>query len=326
MGSACFGPKPQKGKIPMNLQDPVMGHGRGAVRPYHPGDCRTRIPADGRVNGPLICPRPSDADSPVFPLEIRGMEASAEQVVDIAAFGNDHQTGGALVQTADGMKDKFRASRPGQRPGNSRGIRQEIGGMGGHSGRLIDHQQMLVLPENGQGPGTGGNDGRGRTVVSGLNVQPVAGPEDEGGMHRLSVDQDAVRDPDQAGDGMGGEVEPRPQDMTDSSPRVFRRNNIRNDSITFHNKQKAEGGREQGKGTKRQKTKENRTKRQKNRRQKGTKRQKTERNKGKETKAKGNRTKGRIIQPGIFSGRGPAARGSPVRAGRKSRYHDEACP
>ena len=117
--------------------------------------------------------------------------------------------------------------------------------MSGHPGRLIDHQHMFVFPENGQGPGTGRNNGRGRTVVSGLNVQPVPGLEDEGSMHRLSVDQDAVRDPDQAGDGVSGEEEPRPQDMTDRGPIVFRRDGIRNDSITFHNKQKGR----RGKGT-----------------------------------------------------------------------------
>ena len=128
--------------------------------------------------------------------------------------------------------------------------------MSGHPGRLIDHQHMFVFPENGQGPGTGRNNGRGRTVVSGLNVQPVPGLEDEGSMHRLSVDQDAVRDPDQAGDGVGGEVEPRPQDMTDRGSIVFRR----------------------------------------------------------------------IIQPGIFSGRGPAAPRFPDQAGRRLRYHGGACP
>lgn len=110
MGPACFGPEPQQGKGPLRFQNLIMGHSRGTVRADHPSDGRTRVPSNRRVNGPLVRHGTPNADRPVFPPEVRGMEASAEQVVDVAAFGNDHKSSGALIQAADGMKDKLRAS------------------------------------------------------------------------------------------------------------------------------------------------------------------------------------------------------------------------
>lgn len=236
MSPACFRAEPQEGERPMDFQNLIMGNGRRTVRTDHPGDGGLWIPADGRVNGSGIRRWTPHADGPVFPPEVRGMEASAEQFMDVAALCNDHQTGSPLVQTADGMKDKVRPPRPGQGPGDGRGIGQEIGGMRGHSGGLVDDHKVFVFPEDGQGPGTGGDSGTGRAAVSGLDIETVASMKNEGCMNRQAVDENAVGNADQPGDGVGGEMEPGPKDMADGSPGVFRGNGVRNDSIGFHKK------------------------------------------------------------------------------------------
>lgn len=131
-----------------------------------------------------------------------------------------------LVQPVDGVEHEVRAPGPGQGPRHGGGVRQEVGGVGRHPGGLVHHQQVAVLPDDGQGPVAGGGGHLRRAVVAGLHLQDVPGVED---VHRagvMPVDQDAVLRPGQPGDGVGREVQPRPQDVADGGAVLLRRDDF----------------------------------------------------------------------------------------------------
>ena len=123
--------------------------------------------------------------------------------MDVAALGDHHEAGGSLVQPVHRMEHKIRAPLPGQGPRHSGSIRQEVGGMGRHAGGLVHHQQVAVLPDDGQGPVAWRGPHPGRPVVAGLHLQYVAGVKEIHCTGMTAIDPDAVLHPGQPGDGMG---------------------------------------------------------------------------------------------------------------------------
>ena len=169
MGPAGLRQKGYQSEAVTGSQYPVMGDCRGAVRADAPPDRGSLVPADGGVNGAGAAGRCAHAYRQIFPPEAVCMKAAAQQVMDISALGDHHQPGGAFVQPVDGMKDELRAPDKGQGPRHGGGIRQEIGGVGGHSGGLVHHQQMAVLPDDGKGPVAGNGLHPGRAVIAGFH-------------------------------------------------------------------------------------------------------------------------------------------------------------
>ena len=151
------------------------------------------------------------------------MEGAAEQVVDVSALGHGHQAGGALVQPVHRVEDEIRPPGIGQRPGHRGRVRQEVGDVGGHARGLVHDEQMLVLPDHGQGPRAGDRRLPLAAHVAALGADRVAGDEDAGGARRFAVDEDAALRPGEPGDGVGGEAEPLAQDAPNGEPRVLRR-------------------------------------------------------------------------------------------------------
>ena len=135
------------------------------------------------------------------------MEAAAQQVVDVAAFRHHHETGGAFVQPVYRVEHEVRATAPGQGSRHGGGVRQEVGGVGRHARGLVHHQQVAVLPHDGQRPVAGSDLHLGRAVVAGLHLQNIPRVEDTGGAGVLAVYQDAALRPGEPGDGVGGKVE-----------------------------------------------------------------------------------------------------------------------
>ena len=127
--------------------------------------------------------------------------------MDVAALGDHHQAGGALVQPVHRVEHEVRPPLPGQGPRHGGGVRQEVGGMGRHAGGLVHHQQVAVLPDDGQGPVARRGPHPGRPVVAGLHLQHVAGVKEIHCTGMFSVHPDAVLRPGQPGDGVGRDVE-----------------------------------------------------------------------------------------------------------------------
>ena len=87
------------------------------------------------------------------------------------------------------------------------GRTQEVGGVSRHTGGLVHHQQVAVLPHDGQGPVAGDDLHLGRAVVACFHLQNIPRVEDTGGAGVLAVYQDAALRPGEPGDGVGGKVE-----------------------------------------------------------------------------------------------------------------------
>ena len=87
--------------------------------------------------------------------------------------------------------------------------RLDIQGVGGHSGRLVDHQKMSILPDDGKRPVAGSDFFLHLPLVAGFYGQHVAGMQDIDGSGVLSVYQNSGWRSGQAGDGAGGELQMR---------------------------------------------------------------------------------------------------------------------
>ena len=81
--------------------------------------------------------------------------------------------------------------------------------MGRHAGGFIHHQQMPVLPYDGQRPIAGSGQDLGGPVVSGLHLQYISRVQNVHGAGVAAVYQNAVFRPGQPGHGVGGKVQPR---------------------------------------------------------------------------------------------------------------------
>lgn len=169
MGAAGLWDQPQQGQAVPRCQHLVVGDGGLAVGPDTPGDGGGLIPPDGRVDGAPLRRGAADADCLVLPVKLVRVKVTAEKIVDIAAFRNHHQSGGALVQPVDRVKYEVRAPTPGQSARHGGGVRQEVGGVGRHARGLVYHQQVAVLPHDGQGPVAGGGQDFWRAVVAGFH-------------------------------------------------------------------------------------------------------------------------------------------------------------
>ena len=117
-----------------------MRNGTLTVGPDHSCNGGGLVPANGGIDGSGSRLRAADADGSIFPDEAGRVEAAAQQVVDIAAFRHHHHPSGALVQPVHRVEHEVRATLPGQGPRHGGGIRQEVGGVGRHPGRLVHHQ------------------------------------------------------------------------------------------------------------------------------------------------------------------------------------------
>ena len=154
------------------------------------------------------------------------MQIALQCVLRVGVPRNHHKPAGALVQPVHRVEHEVRAPLPGQGSGHGGRVRQEMGGVGRHTGRLVHHQQMAILPDDGQGPGPRRGAHPGRTVVAGLHLQHVAGVKDIHCTGMDAVDPDAVLRPGQPGYGVGGDMERSLQDMPDRGAVLFRRQGI----------------------------------------------------------------------------------------------------
>lgn len=217
MGASGFREEPDQRKAPALPQDFIMGNGGGAIRQNPAPDGRGGIAPDGGVNGSTDRGRTSRADGKISPDEIGRVKPFAEQVMDIAAFGHDHQSGRSFIQPIYRVKNKVCATGPGQCAGHSRGIRQKIGGVGCHSGGFVNHQQMIILPDNRQRPVSGHRRDLWRAMVPGFHRQLLSAVKNPGGSGGDAVDQNAILCAGEPGDGMRGEVQGRLENVPDGS-------------------------------------------------------------------------------------------------------------
>ena len=144
MGAAGLRHQSQQRKMGSSFQYLIVGHGAGAVRPDFSGHGGAFVPSDGRVHGTRLRRRTAQADAPVLPMESVRVESLPQQVVDIAAFGGHHQSGGALVQPAHRMKQCVPAPLKSQRTGHGGSVRHKIGGVRGHV-VMLQGVALLVL-------------------------------------------------------------------------------------------------------------------------------------------------------------------------------------
>ena len=134
------------------------------------------------------------------------MQRAAQQLVNVAGLRRDEQARGALVQAADEVRHRALAEVGDQRSGKVR--RGEVGGhrVHGESGGLVEHQQILVLVDDGKGNverrdvrfarrALGENDGHG-----------IAGADDGVHMDACAVEQDRALAPLERFEQRGGDA------------------------------------------------------------------------------------------------------------------------
>ena len=226
VGAARLRQEAQEGEAVPLLQDLIAGAGGRPVRADHALHGGALVPADGKVDEAASRFRAAEADAPVLPLEAVCVEAPAEEIVDIAALCHRHEAGGTLVQPVHHVKDAALAPLVGQGPGHGGGLRVEAGDHGHHAGGLVDDEEVLVLPDDGEGRVAGQGLLPGRAQVRGEDGQFIPGMEEVHRPDRLAVAKDAALRPGEAGDGPGGEVELRFQDVADGGAVPLRRDGV----------------------------------------------------------------------------------------------------
>ena len=196
---------------------PVAGEGPLSLRvnpPLHGGG---RIPADGLVHSPLRRTGRAQAQGQIGPAEALAVELAAQGVVGPAVLGRRQNPGGAPVQPVHQMHAGPRPQVVDQPLGQGGLLRREGGGDGGQAGRLIHHQQVLVLIEDLQRHGRRDQGGGTLRRVQ-IHPQPVPGPEEGRDEHPPAVDGEAGLGPLQAADAAGGEAQLPPQQALDRAP------------------------------------------------------------------------------------------------------------
>ena len=226
VGAARLRQEAQEGETVPLLQDLIAGAGGGSVRADFALDGGAFVPANGEVDEAASGLRAAKADAPVLPLEAVRVEAPAEEIVDIAALRHRHEAGGALVQPVHHVEDAALPPLPGQGPGHGGGLRVEAGDHGHHAGGLVDDEQVLVLPDDGEGRVAGQGLLPGRAQVRGEDGKLIPGMEEVHRPDGLAVPEDAALRPGEAGDGPGGEVELGLQDVADGGAVLLRRDGI----------------------------------------------------------------------------------------------------
>ena len=124
------------------------------------------------------------------------------------------------------VKDAALPPLVGQGPGHGGGLRVEAGDHGHHAGGLVDDEEVLVLPDDGEGRVAGQGLLPGRAQVRGEDGELVPGMEEVHRPDGLAVPEDAALRPGEAGEGPGGNVELRFQDVADGGAVLLRRDGV----------------------------------------------------------------------------------------------------
>ncbi|MPM96845.1 hypothetical protein SDC9_144010 [bioreactor metagenome] len=190
MGAAGMQFQAQQAAPFPRLQHLVFRKGRPARRVDHPLDARPV--ADGQIDNAFFLSRPAIHNSQVFPDKSIGMQQPLHALLDMGVFCGHHQPAGALIQAVHRAVDKsLRATQVGKHPvlqrfaalpGRDRGQRR----------RLIDDQDVRILPHHMQRLAAGSNPGarfRGKT-----KPQAFPCPQDVVCMAGDAVHQDMIRE------------------------------------------------------------------------------------------------------------------------------------
>ena len=161
---------------------------------------------DGSVDDAARRRDAAEGEGAVFAPQLLRMQRTAQQLVNVAGLRRDEQARGALVQAADEVRHRALAEVGDQRSGKVR--RGEVGGhrVHGESGGLVEHQQVLILVDDGKGNverrdvrfarrALGENDGHG-----------IAGADDGVHMDACAVEQDRALTPLERFEQRGGDA------------------------------------------------------------------------------------------------------------------------
>ena len=176
------------------LADAVSGGRRAPVR--HDGHPRAvvRVAADGRLDPPHGRRRCAGHEGQVGLLDPAGLELGHQGGLGAIVLGDHQQAAGVAVQAVHDAG----AGDPGDAPVDGagapqQGVDERAGGMAGagvrdQAGRLVDHQQVLVLVHDGQVDGLAEQVGRqGRRD---LQADGGARGEDRVGAQRAAIARD----------------------------------------------------------------------------------------------------------------------------------------
>ena len=98
VGAACLGHQAQEGEAVLALQNFVIRVGRGALGIDAALQEGIGLATDGQVDGACGRGGGTQADAPVLPIKIAGVEQSHAAGMNIPGFGHHHDPGGASVQ------------------------------------------------------------------------------------------------------------------------------------------------------------------------------------------------------------------------------------
>ena len=153
--------KPGEAGLP-SAHDPIAGE-RGLAAVGHHGHAFTVSPiaADRALDFALQGGRDAPAEGDVAAFQVAGGEGEGERVIGELGLGDDHDAGGVLVQPVHDAGALLGADAAEARAamGEQRVYQGVVGiaggGMHDQAGGLVEHNQVGVFVENGEGNGLG---------------------------------------------------------------------------------------------------------------------------------------------------------------------------
>ena len=194
-----------------------MGPGLGPLDRDLPPEHRPRRPGDGGVHTPPPGDRDPLAHRQIGPLKASVLQLLLEFFVGVGVLGHRHEARGPPVQTVDRVEG-------GHKPLGSVVGHQEVGqgvpimplaGVDGHAAGLVHDHQVLVLIDDGQGAGNGGDLVAARLVPHG-HREDLAGRDPYIGKDWDAVQQNSLSQRLGPADRRGGQAQLPAQDGLDS--------------------------------------------------------------------------------------------------------------
>ena len=219
----------QQGQAVSLRQHFVVRMGRCALGVNMPLEQGVTVPVDGQVNVSRGGIRGAQADAPVFPVEIPGVEQGHAPGVDISGFCHHHDPSCAPVQAVHPVV-LVAVKIVGHGPGHGHRLLGQGGAVYGDACGLIEDQQVLILPQDGEGKIHRVQIGVVAGRIGHIRCKPVAGMAQGGHGHRYAVEGNAALTPFDGLEQGGGQGKMPAQQEFYRSAVLLGGDNVRKDS------------------------------------------------------------------------------------------------
>jgi len=159
MGSASVKLEPEQVDYVEPGHDKSVGPGGSAVR--HDGHALAiiRVPGQRCIDGERTGVEVAPDQRGITAADPAGSESGSDSAMGKIGFRDDHQSGGVSVEAMHDPRTALGTSCEGRAPRDQR-IHQRVvpmprGGMYYQPGRLVEHRQVVVFEDDGEGNGAG---------------------------------------------------------------------------------------------------------------------------------------------------------------------------